>query len=80
MNKYIFLTDEGYTYQANSISDTPDCENSQVLGIIEAENENRAFQKLIEENAFLLETNFEEIYSYKLDINFERKDFKIGKM
>lgn len=32
MNKYIFLTDEGYTtYQPNSTNDVPDCENAQVL-------------------------------------------------
>ena len=29
MNKYIFLTDEGYTYQPNSTSDVPDCENNK---------------------------------------------------
>ena len=33
MNWYIFITNEGYTYQPNSESNEPDCENAQVLGI-----------------------------------------------
>lgn len=77
MNKYIFLTDEGYTYQPNSTSDVPDCENSQVLGIIEAENEEMAFKNLLNENMYFKDSNFCSVYCYKLSNNFIRKDFRI---
>ena len=33
MNNYIFLTNEGYTYQPDSESIEPDCENAQLIGI-----------------------------------------------
>ena len=33
MNNYLFLTNEGYTYQPDSESIEPDCENSQLIGI-----------------------------------------------
>lgn len=50
MNKYIFLTNEGYTYESNSESVEPDNENAQVIGIVAGNNENEAFDKLLEEN------------------------------
>lgn len=31
MKKYIFLTTEGYTYQPNSESIEPDCDNAQLI-------------------------------------------------
>ncbi len=77
MNKYIFLTDEGYTYQPNSTSDIPDCEISQVLGIVESENEEMALEKLLEENIYIKRSNFCNVYCYKLSNNFMRKNFKI---
>ena len=66
MNKYIFITDEGYTYQPNSNSLEPDCENAQVLGIAAGENENDAFKNLLEQNGYLKDSSFNEIYCYKL--------------
>lgn len=66
MNKYIFLTDEGYTFQPNSASLEPDCENAQVLGIVAGENETDAFKNLLEQNEYLKDSRFNEIYCYKL--------------
>lgn len=66
MNKYIFITNEGYTYQPNSTSPEPDCENAQVLGIATGDNENDAFKNLLEQNEYLKDSNFNEIYCYKL--------------
>ena len=78
MNKYIFLTDEGYTtYQPNSTNDVPDCENAQVLGIVETENEETAFKNLLNENMYLKDSNFCNAYCYKLSNNFTRTDFRI---
>ncbi len=77
MNKYIFLTDEGYTYLPNSVSTEPDCENSQVLGIVEADSEDNAYKKLLKENVYLLNKQFSQIYCYKIEKNFEKKYFYI---
>lgn len=77
MNKYIFLTDEGYTYLPNSTSAEPDCENSQVLGIIEADSEEDAYKKILEENQYLSDNKFSQIYCYKIENKFEKKYFNI---
>ena len=66
MNKYIFLTNEGYTYESNSESIEPDNENAQVIGIVAGNNENEAFDKLLEENEDLKNSNFNEVYCYLL--------------
>lgn len=81
MNKYIFLTTEGYTYQPNSESIEPDCDNAQLIGIAEGINQEDAFKNLLDKYDYLKESNFEEIYCYKLNDNYEntRKDFVIGK-
>ena len=51
MSSYIFLTNEGYTYQPNSNSIEPDCENAQLIGISNGENQQEAFENLIKERA-----------------------------
>lgn len=43
MNKYIFITKEGTTFQPNSQSIESDCENMQVIGIIESNTEKKHF-------------------------------------
>lgn len=77
MNKYIFLTNEGYTYESNSERVEPDNENAQVIGIVAGNNENEAFDKLLEENEDLKNSNFNEIYCYKLSTDFNIKYFYI---
>lgn len=67
MNKYIFLTNEGYTYQTNSESIEPDCEKAQLIGIAEGSNQEEAFNNLLKERVYLKELNFDEVYCYKLD-------------
>ena len=81
MNKYIFLTTEGYTYQPNSESIEPDCDNAQLIGIAEGINQEDAFKKLLDKYDYLKESNFEEIYCYQLIDNYEktRKSFIIEK-
>ena len=66
MNKYIFITDEGMTYQPDSDSIEPDCENSQVIGFSNGANEKEAFDKLLKQNTYLKDTNFCEIYCYQV--------------
>ena len=67
MNKYIFITNEGYTYQPNSESSEPDCENAQVLGIGLGNEEKEALKNLLEKYKYLKDSNFNEVYCYKLD-------------
>ena len=71
MSKYIFLTNEGYTYQPNSESVEPDCENSELIGITEGSNQEDAFNNLLKEREYLKKFNFDEVYCYKLDDNYQ---------
>ena len=71
MGSYIFLTNEGYTYQANSESDMPDIENLQVIGISDGENAKEAFYNLMSSRKYLMKTTFDEIFCYKLAKNYK---------
>lgn len=81
MKKYIFLTTEGYTYQPNSESIEPDCENAQLLGKTEGNNQEEAFENLLKKYPYLKDSNFEEVYCYQLTNNYEEtmKNFIINK-
>jgi len=58
MNNYLFLTNEGYTYQLDSESIEPDCENSQLIGIASGNTKEEAFKNLLKEKEYLTEFNF----------------------
>ena len=75
MNKYIFITDEGITYQPNSNEIEPDCYNSQVIGIIEGENEDEAYSNLIKKYEYLNEMEFNEVYCYQIKSDVIKKKF-----
>lgn len=70
MNKYIFLTKEGYTFQPDSESIELDCENAQLIGIV-AGNTQEEFNNLINEKEYIRLFNFNEIYCYKLAEDYE---------
>jgi len=72
MKSYIFLTDEGHTFQPDSESDMPDVENLQVIGVGKGESQKEAFHNLIKDNEWVRETNFDEVFCYQLDDDFER--------
>ncbi|MDW7774884.1 MAG: hypothetical protein SCH39_00940 [Methanosarcinales archaeon] len=67
---YIFLTFEGNTFQPDSESIEPDIENLQVIGISKGNDSHMAFENLIKENSYLLETSFDKIFTYELNPNF----------
>ena len=46
MKNYIFITEEGITYQPNSTSPEPDIENCQVIGFAKGNNGDEAFKNL----------------------------------
>ena len=70
MKIYIFLTSEGHTYQPDSESIEPDIDNLQVIGISEGSNSQMAFENLIKNREYLLETAFNEVFCYELSKNF----------
>lgn len=72
MNNYLFLTNEGNTYQPDSESIEPDCENSQLIGISSG-NTQEEFKNLINEKEYLRQFNFNEIYCYELAKNYEER-------
>jgi len=66
MGAYIFITTEGYTYQPGSEEVEPDIENCQVLGFAKGDDADAAFCVLLQENAYLLETSFDEVVCLEL--------------
>lgn len=76
---YIFLTQEGHTYQPNSTSIEPDVENVQMLGIAHGPHATAAFERLAEANPWLRETTFDKVYCYELARDFaaNRAEFSL---
>ena len=76
MDNFIFLTDEGYTFQPNSDSEMYDIENMQVIGFSRGLTADDAFTNLLNAHSYLRATSFENIFCYKLDKHYEetRKD------
>ncbi len=66
MKHFIFVTDEGYTYQPKPESIEPDIENLQVLGFVDANNAEDAFQLLLKEDNYLMNTNFNKVFAMEL--------------
>ena len=72
MNKYIFLTFEGFAYQPESESSEPDVDNVQMIWIGEWNTKKEAFEDLKEKNPWLLDTSFNEVYCHELkDADFD---------
>lgn len=66
MNKYIFITKEGFTQAPNQ---NIEIDNMQVIGIVDnAENEDDALKKLLIENSWIWESGFNvaEFIVYKI--------------
>lgn len=66
MKNFIFLSDEGSTYQPKSSSLEPDVENLQVVGFGQGDTAPSALQDLIDKNAYLRETNFDEVWALEV--------------
>jgi hypothetical protein len=82
MNSYVFLTDQGTTFQPDSESIEPDVENLQVLGWSNGETAEAAFEAMMEENAWLCGTSFTECFAVELkqSDSFEKaKHFRLKK-
>ena len=66
MKSFIFITNEGYTYQPNSETVEPDIENCQVIGFGKGHNVKQAFNDLLKTHDYLLKSTFDEIYGIEL--------------
>ena len=73
MKSFIFITNEGHTYQPDSVSSEPDIENCQVVGFGSGENMDEAFKAMLEEEKYLLDTTFNEIIG--IEIKDEEKKY-----
>jgi len=79
MDDYIFLTQEGYTFQPDSDSELPNIENLQVIGFSNGTTADKAYNNLLLDCPYLKETAFNEIFCYRLSKRFEksRKDYNL---
>ncbi len=76
MNHFIFLTTEGFTFQPGSETIDPDIDNCQVIGFGSGACARDSFNDMIKNNPWLEETNFDEIYCYKMAPDYqEGKEF-----
>jgi len=74
MSEYIFLTIEGITFQPNSDCIQNNIENLQVIGFSNGKTSKEAFEKLIFDNPYLIETSFNEIFSLEL-VDFSKRNY-----
>ena len=80
MKKFIFITEEGFTFQPGSEDYEPDIENMQVVGFGEGNTIDDAMENMIDENPYLKNTKFNkvigiEIKSYKQSVLFIKNKF-----
>lgn len=66
MGRYIFITDEGFTFQPGSEDCEPDIENMQVIGFGEGSNAKEAFEYLVNNNPYLKKTSFNKVSGIKI--------------
>ena len=66
MRYYIFITQEGATYQPNSMATIPDAENCQVLGFGQGDGISEAYANFTKNNIWLQETTFVRVMAYEL--------------
>ncbi len=67
MPSFIFLSEEGMTFQPNAVLATQNVlRNPQVLGIAEGVNAGNAFLNLVRHDRSLLDTRFDEVVCLEL--------------
>ena len=67
MNSYIFLTDEGYTFQPETEAEPIEIESLQTIGIAKGTDAMDAYRNLLAENPHLQEKRFEKVFCYQVD-------------
>jgi hypothetical protein len=80
MSSYIFITAEGTTFLPGSESPTPDVENFQVLGFAQGKNASDAFENLLSQDTWLINSPFDRVTCYELrydDFEKQARHFSI---
>lgn len=66
MNTYIFLTDEGYTFQPETEQEPVEIDTLDVIGTASGTDANHAYRNLLAENPQLKPSSFTRIFCYQL--------------
>lgn len=76
---YIFLTDEGTTYQPGSEQAEPDIANCQLIGIAAGRDQVAAFRRLVATQPWLAGSSFDVVYCYELAVDYleSRREFSL---
>lgn len=67
MNSYIFLTDEGYTFQPETEDEPVVIDSLQTIGTAKGTDAMDAYRNLLAENPHLQVRKFEKIFCYQVD-------------
>ena len=67
MNSYIFLTDEGYTFQPETEDEPVVIDSLQTIGTAQGTDAMDAYRNLLAENPQLQERKFEKIFCYQVE-------------
>ena len=67
MDSYIFLTDEGYTFQPDAEAEPIVIDSLQTIGTTQGTDAMDAYRNLLVENPDLQEKKFEKIFCYQVD-------------
>lgn len=67
MNSYIFLTDEGYTFQPETGDEPMEIENLQVIGTAQGTDAAHAYRNLLADHPDLKPSGFRRIFCYQLE-------------
>ncbi len=67
MNSYIFLTDEGYTFQPETEDKPVVIDSLETIGTAQGTDAMDAYRNLLAENPQLQERKFEKIFCYQVD-------------
>jgi hypothetical protein len=67
MNSYIFLTDEGYTFQPETEEEPVVIDTLRMIGTAIGSDAMHAYRNLIADNPHLQEKRFEKIFCYQID-------------
>jgi hypothetical protein len=67
MNSYIFLTDEGYTFQPETEEQPVEIDSLQMIGTAQGSDAMDAYRNLLSASPHLQEKRFERIFCYQAD-------------
>jgi hypothetical protein len=73
MNSYIFLTDEGYTFQPETEDEPVVIDSLQTIGTARGTDAMDAYRNLLAETPQLAERKYEKVFCYQVDEPLKEK-------